>query len=89
MTATPKPVIDTSRPHPARVYDWLLGGKDHYPVDAEAGEAMRRHWPALPVHMRENRRFMHRAGRYLAEEHGVTLRKLPDAVGTMIRTEME
>jgi hypothetical protein len=26
---------------------------------------------------------------FLAEEHGVTLRKLPDAVGTMIRTEME
>jgi hypothetical protein len=27
--------IDTSRPHPARVYDWWLGGKDNYPVDEE------------------------------------------------------
>ncbi|WP_443068397.1 SAM-dependent methyltransferase [Streptomyces sp. NBC_01352] len=26
--------IDTSRPHPARVYDWWLGGKDNYPVVA-------------------------------------------------------
>ncbi|GGJ26207.1 hypothetical protein GCM10010121_041670 [Streptomyces brasiliensis] len=25
--------IDTSRPHPARIYDWYYGGKDNYPVD--------------------------------------------------------
>ena len=30
--------IDTSTPHPARVYDWFLGGKDNYPVDEELGE---------------------------------------------------
>ncbi|OON79650.1 SAM-dependent methyltransferase [Streptomyces tsukubensis] len=63
--------IDTSTAHSARVYDYILGGKDHYLVDAEAGDAMCRHWPALPVHMKENRRFMHRAGRYLARERGV------------------
>ncbi|MCT6778952.1 SAM-dependent methyltransferase [Streptomyces rubiginosohelvolus] len=61
----------TSRAHSARVYDYILGGKDHYPADIEAGDAMCRHWPALPVHMMENRRFMHRAARFLAEEHGV------------------
>ncbi|MFE8018311.1 SAM-dependent methyltransferase [Streptomyces antibioticus] len=63
--------LATSRAHSARVYDYILGGKDHYPVDAEAGDAMCRHWPALPVHMMENRRFMHRAGRFLAEERGI------------------
>ncbi|MEV1049210.1 SAM-dependent methyltransferase [Streptomyces sp. NPDC049916] len=63
--------IDTSVPHSARVYDYILGGKDHYPVDEEAGDAMCRHWPALPVHMKENRRFMHRAGRYLARDKGI------------------
>ncbi|MBM7170384.1 SAM-dependent methyltransferase [Streptomyces sp. G44] len=63
--------IDTSTAHPARVYDYILGGEDHYLVDVEAGDAMCRHWPALPVHMVENRRFMHRAGRYLAREQGV------------------
>ena len=26
--------IDTTKPHPARMYDWYLGGKDNYPVDA-------------------------------------------------------
>lgn len=61
----------TSRAHSARVYDYILGGKDHYPADIEAGDAMCRHWPALPVHMRENRRFMHRAARFLAEERGI------------------
>ncbi|MEU7644935.1 SAM-dependent methyltransferase [Streptomyces huasconensis] len=63
--------IDTSTAHSARVYDYILGGKDHYLVDIEAGDAMCRHWPALPVHMLENRRFMHRAGRFLAQEQGV------------------
>ncbi|MFI6080061.1 SAM-dependent methyltransferase [Streptomyces sp. NPDC051217] len=67
----PKDRIDTTTAHSARVYDYILGGKDHYPVDIEAGDAMCRHWPALPVHMRENRRFMHRAGRFLAGEKGI------------------
>ncbi|CAO0835212.1 SAM-dependent methyltransferase [Streptomyces microflavus] len=63
--------LATTRAHSARVYDYILGGKDHYPVDVEAGDAMARHWPALPVHMLENRRFMHRAARFLAEERGI------------------
>ncbi|MET4924389.1 SAM-dependent methyltransferase [Streptomyces sp. PSRA5] len=67
----PKDRIDTTKAHSARVYDYILGGKDHYLVDIEAGDAMCRHWPALPVHMRENRRFMHRAGRYLGQEKGI------------------
>ncbi|MGV9241065.1 SAM-dependent methyltransferase, partial [Streptomyces nigra] len=33
----PSVQIDTSRAHPARVYDWLLGGKDNYPVDEAVG----------------------------------------------------
>ena len=27
--------ICTSKPHPARAYDWFLGGKDNYPVDEQ------------------------------------------------------
>lgn len=50
--------IDTSRPHPARVYDYLLGGKDNYPVDQELGEQM----PAVAkAAVAQNRAFMHRA----------------------------
>lgn len=36
-TPDPRPSgLVTSRAHSARVYDYILGGKDHYPVDAEA-----------------------------------------------------
>ncbi|MGH3314037.1 MAG: SAM-dependent methyltransferase [Streptomyces sp.] len=66
----PRPV-ETGEAHSARVYDYILGGKDYYDVDKQAGDAMVREWPALPVHMAENRAFMHRAGRYLAREKGV------------------
>ncbi|CAM5714031.1 MULTISPECIES: SAM-dependent methyltransferase [Streptomyces] len=55
--------IDTSRAHPARVYDWLLGGKDNYPVDEAVGKR-------LPAEARDaarqNRQFMHRAAAWLA-----------------------
>ncbi|TDT31420.1 O-methyltransferase involved in polyketide biosynthesis [Streptomyces sp. BK208] len=60
----PRPHIDTSKPHPARVYDWLLGGKDNYPVDQQVGET-------LPAEARgnaaRNRAFMHRAAAWLAK----------------------
>ncbi|MEV0847876.1 SAM-dependent methyltransferase [Streptomyces sp. NPDC049954] len=60
---SPDPRIDTSRPHPARVYDWLLGGKDNYPVDQTVGEALP---AAARENARRNREFMHRAARHLA-----------------------
>jgi hypothetical protein len=75
--------IDTENAHSARIYDYLLGGKDYYPADKEAGEAMVREWPALPVHMRANRDFMNRAVRRLAEDAGV--RQFLD-IGTGIPT---
>ncbi|WP_413760803.1 SAM-dependent methyltransferase [Streptomyces sp. MMBL 11-3] len=57
------PDTDTTRPHPARVYDWLLGGSSNHPVDRKVGEA-------LPGETRgnaaRNRAFMHRATAWLA-----------------------
>ncbi|KIF71228.1 methyltransferase [Streptomyces sp. AcH 505] len=62
-TGTPKPQVDTSRPHPARVYDYLLGGKDNYQVDRVVGEQL----PELGKDSaRQNRAFMHRAVGWLA-----------------------
>ncbi|MFE0739329.1 SAM-dependent methyltransferase [Streptomyces sp. NPDC058855] len=75
--------IDTGSAHSARIYDYIIGGRDHYPADREAGDAMCREWPALPVHMRANRDFMNRAVRYLAAEAGI--RQFLD-VGTGIPT---
>ena len=76
-------VIDTSKPHPARMYDWYLGGKDNYPVDEEMGRQMLALDPRVPVMARVNRAFMHRATRWLAE-NGV--RQFLD-IGTGIPTE--
>ncbi|MFI9649752.1 SAM-dependent methyltransferase [Streptomyces sp. NPDC052040] len=76
-------VIDTSRPHPARMYDWYLGGKDNYPVDEELGRQMLALEPRVPVMARVNRAFMHRATRFLAHR-GV--RQFLD-IGTGIPTE--
>lgn len=60
------------RAHGARIYDYILGGKDHYPLDREAGDAALEGWPSLRTSMRANRAFMHRVSRYLATERGVT-----------------
>ncbi|WP_230885646.1 SAM-dependent methyltransferase [Streptomyces spinoverrucosus] len=75
--------IDTSKPHPARMYDWYLGGKDNYPVDEEMGRQMLALDPRVPVMARVNRAFMHRATRWLA---GNGVRQFLD-VGTGIPTE--
>ncbi|MFE0418700.1 SAM-dependent methyltransferase [Streptomyces tendae] len=75
--------IDTSKPHPARMYDWYLGGKDNYPVDEAMGRQMLTLDPRVPVMARVNRAFMHRATRWLAG-HGI--RQFLD-VGTGIPTE--
>ncbi|MGW7244441.1 SAM-dependent methyltransferase [Streptomyces sp. NPDC054804] len=65
MTADPSSEsrIDTSRPHPARVYDWLLGGKDNYPVDEEVAAKLP---PEARLNAMRNRAFMHRAAAWLA-----------------------
>ncbi|MCX5202792.1 SAM-dependent methyltransferase [Streptomyces sp. NBC_00237] len=58
--------IDTSRPHPARVYDWFLGGKDNYPVDEALGRQIVSLEPQTKYCARHNRWFMQRATRHLA-----------------------
>ncbi|MDT0407643.1 MULTISPECIES: SAM-dependent methyltransferase [unclassified Streptomyces] len=80
---TPSSVIDTTRPHPARLYDWYLGGKDNYPVDEELGRKLLAVAPGIPLAARQNRAFMHRSTRWLAER-GV--RQYLD-IGTGIPTE--
>ena len=75
--------IDTGKPHPARMYDWCLGGKDNYPVDQAMGRRMLALDPRVPVMARVNRAFIHRATRWPAR-HGV--RQFLD-IGTGIPTE--
>jgi hypothetical protein len=64
--------IDTSRPHPARIYDYLLGGKDNFAADRETATVALESWPTARTAARENRAFLGRAVRFLAEEAGIT-----------------
>jgi hypothetical protein len=63
--------FDTSVAHPARVYDYWLGGKDNFAADREAGERVIAAQPAILVGVRANRAFLGRAVRYLATEAGI------------------
>ncbi|MFF3286499.1 SAM-dependent methyltransferase [Streptomyces sp. NPDC003023] len=76
--------IDTTRPHPARVYDWFLGGKDNYPVDEELGRHIMGVDGTAKHVARTNRWFMQRVTRWLAREAGI--RQYLD-IGTGIPTE--
>lgn len=65
-------VIDVARPHPARMYDFYLGGKDHWRADREAAEKILAVAPEARATARANRAFLARAVRYLAKEKGIT-----------------
>ncbi|MGW5861243.1 SAM-dependent methyltransferase [Streptomyces sp. NPDC055239] len=74
--------IDTSKPHPARVYDYLLGGKDNYPVDQAAGDELVSAAPEARIGVRANRAFLERAVRFAV---GSGIRQILD-VGTGLPT---
>jgi S-adenosyl methyltransferase len=75
--------LDTSVAHPARVYDYWLGGKDNFAADREAAERVLAAAPGLRYRVRANRAFLGRATRYLAAEGAV--RQFLD-IGTGIPT---
>lgn len=63
--------LDTSIPHSARVWNYLLGGKDNYPPDREVGEAILQMFPDIAHLARLQRLFLVRAVQYLANEAGI------------------
>ncbi|HEX6470741.1 MAG TPA: SAM-dependent methyltransferase [Streptosporangiaceae bacterium] len=69
--AVPPPGVDTTKPSIARVYDYLLGGKDNFAVDREVGEMSLRIMPDGREGPRSNRAFLRRAVRYLAADAGI------------------
>ncbi len=75
--------IDTSVAHPARVYDYWLGGKDNFAADREAAERILAISPGLRFRVRANRAFLARAVRFLATDCGI--RQFLD-IGTGIPT---
>ena len=67
----PSKGIDTTVPHPARVWDYWLDGKDNYAADREVGDQILAVMPDLAVIARADREFLGRVVRYLAGEAGI------------------
>ncbi|MGH3382695.1 MAG: SAM-dependent methyltransferase [Actinoallomurus sp.] len=68
-TSDQPPTFDISRPSPARMYDFFLGGKDNFEVDRKAGKTVNDALGDVMTHdiVWENRRFLQRAVRFMAE----------------------
>ncbi|MGI5202422.1 SAM-dependent methyltransferase [Spirillospora sp. CA-108201] len=66
-----QPEIDTTVPHSARIWNFLLGGVDNYPVDRQAGEGIFTVFPGMVAMARQSRRMLRRVVRHLAGEAGV------------------
>jgi hypothetical protein len=62
---------DTSRPRPARIYDYMLGGKDNFAADRAMAERALARVPAGRTAARENRALHGRAVSYLTAEAGI------------------
>ncbi|GAA2211664.1 SAM-dependent methyltransferase [Nonomuraea monospora] len=69
MDQTPR--IDETKPHSARVWNYLLGGTDNYPVDREAGENLLRAFPDFAQVARLQRDFLKRVVSFLVTEMGI------------------
>jgi hypothetical protein len=78
----PEP-FDASRPHVARVYDYLLGGKDNFAADRAIGDKMLASIPAVQLGVRAQRDVLGRVVRYLVRDVG--LRQLLDIEPPTVR----
>ncbi len=63
--------FDTGVAHPARRYNYWLGGKDNFAADRESGDLLTKSYPAARIAARANRSFLQRAVRHVAAEGGV------------------
>ncbi|MBO0804291.1 MAG: SAM-dependent methyltransferase [Nocardiopsaceae bacterium] len=66
LDAAAKAALDPSRPNVARVWDYWLGGKNHFAADREQAERMWQVFPRAGQLARENRQFLDRAVSYVA-----------------------
>lgn len=82
-TSTNNDRLDTGVAHTARVWNYWLGGKDHFAADREVGDAVWRMLPHVIVTAQADRGFLIRAVRFLAGEAG--MRQFLD-VGTGLPT---
>jgi S-adenosyl methyltransferase len=65
------PEVDITQAHPARMYDYWLGGKDNFAADREAAKQVIEAMPGIIPGVRAQRAFLGRAVRYLAADAGI------------------
>ena len=65
------PGIDVRVAHPARRYDYWLGGKDNFAADRASGDELERLFPKVRLGALANRALLQRATRFLAAEAGI------------------
>jgi hypothetical protein len=75
--------VNSDVPNVARIYDYLLGGKDNFAVDRASAAKITRIAPEVAQRVRENREFLGRAVRFLA---AAGIRQFID-VGTGLPTQ--
>jgi hypothetical protein len=63
--------VDTSRPSPARMYDYMLGGTHNFQVDRDATHEFQAQFPDLEDAAWANRGFHGRAARWMAMTQGI------------------
>ena len=64
--------IDTSVPNVARIYDYILGGKDNFAADRQAAQQLLAALPDIAGTVRDNRSFIGRVVRFLAGQAGIS-----------------
>jgi S-adenosyl methyltransferase len=69
--ADPMSRFDVGVAHPARRYNYWLGGKDNFAADRASGDAIAATFPTIRDSVRENRKFLRRAVDFLAGEAGI------------------
>jgi O-methyltransferase involved in polyketide biosynthesis len=68
---TTRSTLDTSVAHPARRYDYWLGGKDNFAADRESADLIESRFPGMRAGVRANRDVLGRITRHLAAEAGI------------------
>ena len=81
---TPPTWVVPSRPNVARVYDYLLGGKDNFAIDRVYGQRIAAMLPGIEAGVRGQRALLGRVVRYLVADAGI--RQLLD-IGAGLPTE--
>jgi O-methyltransferase involved in polyketide biosynthesis len=65
------PKVDPTVPHTARIWNYWLGGKDHFAADRAVGDQVRALLPGIVTSARADRAFLNRAVRYLVTDAGI------------------